>query len=259
MALKPFRNIILSSCAFLLAINCSLAQEIFPFQGRINSNNINIRSDSRVTSETICSVSKEDTVDVISELYGWYKIRLPKNAPSYIKKSFAECRSYVKQEQPGGIQNCTDAKLTGNNVNIRLRPDEKSPILGKLKKDEIVAIRSESALWYQIEPVHNSFGWVNKKFVDRQPANNISASAVKAQGVKGIVSAEGMVYPYGMVIKRKGTHKLITPEKKIFLIRWNKSALDDLNYHKAKVTGKIVPSPRDKYPVIEIESLEVKD
>ena len=57
------------------------------FHGEINTNNINIRSDSTVISKVICVSSKGEPVEVVKESYEWYKIRLPKTAPSFIKKN----------------------------------------------------------------------------------------------------------------------------------------------------------------------------
>ena len=242
------------------------------FQGEINANNINIRSDSTVGSKIICIANKGEPVEVIRESYGWYKIRLPKTAPSFIKKNLV------------GLVDEKTAKVIKDNVNIRLRPDESSPILGKADKNEVINILEEREEWYKIEPLNNSFGWVNKKFVDKEVklAQEISASTKGgcASGAKGgsafggkkenkimdekvsqdeSVTIEGIIKPYGKVIKRIATHKLITADNNVFLLKGNKGSLDSLNYHKVKVTGKLINPKDKKHTIIEIQRIEVSD
>jgi len=132
----------------------------FLFQGEINANNINIRSDSTINSKIICIANRGEPVEVIRESYAWYKIRLPKRAPSFIKKNLVE------------LIDTKSAKVIKNNVNIRLGPDESSPILGKADKNEVINILSESGEWYKIEPLANSFGWVHSKFVNHRLPEN---------------------------------------------------------------------------------------
>jgi len=136
------------------------------FLGEINANNINVRSDSTVSSKIICTVNKDQPVAVVKELYEWYKIRLPKIAPSFIKKDLVIL-----------IDNKT-AKPIKDSVNIRLNPDDSSPILGKLGKNEVIVIVENMGEWYKIEPINESFGWVNKKFVNLAPRR---ATAVKQE------------------------------------------------------------------------------
>ena len=130
----------ISSVALLLfilspSLNILFAQETMPFIGEINADNINIRSDSTVSSEIICKVNKGEQVEVTRERYGWYKIRLPKYAPSFIKKNLVTAiedkpaNSFDKLRDSGTELN-RNAKVIKNRVNIRLHPNESSPILG---------------------------------------------------------------------------------------------------------------------------------
>ena len=72
---------------------------------------------------------------------------------------------------------------------------------------------------------------------------------------KNNVTLEGIIKPYGKIINRIATHKLIAPKNKIYLLYGNKAALDALNYHKVKIVGKFIDAPREKYPVVEISML----
>jgi uncharacterized protein YgiM (DUF1202 family) len=246
------------------------------FQGEINANNINIRSDSTINAKIICIANKGEPVKVIRESYEWYKIRLPKTAPSFIKKSLV------------GLIDEKTAKVIKDNVNIRLNANESSPILGKADKNEVINIIEERGEWYKIEPLANSFGWVHKKFVNLAPQEarvikpwggvdkadiiNKREEVKLAQEIKKenkimdekvsqdeSVTIEGTIKPYGKVIKRIATHKLITADNNVFLLKGNKGSLDSLNYHRVKVTGKLIHPKHPKHAIIEIQKIEALD
>ena len=183
------------------------------FTGQINASGINVRVDATVGAEVICTLAKGDLVEVIREAYGWYKIRLPKEAPSYIKKELLECNN-VNPDFGAQSGKCLSAKVIKDRVNIRLAPAESAWILGKVDKATVVNIISDQGGWYKIHPVYQSYGWVNKKFV-----NNQIVTLEKQDTVPEVTAAaklgdqlviEGKVSPYGIVLWRKATHKLIT-------------------------------------------------
>ena len=176
MRLKLPYNLLLPQLFSLLIILVPvLAATAEQFPGQINSDNINLRQDSTVSSQTLSLLRKGEKVEVVSESYGWYKIRLPKSAPSYVKKDFFECINYkiidTGSPVPSQIKECTSAKAINDNVNVRLKPSESSAVLGKINKNEVVRVLEEKAGWLRIEPIQNSFGWVNKKFIDTIPVN----------------------------------------------------------------------------------------
>ena len=164
----------MATVLFMLPFLCgvSFAQVFSAFLGEINSDDINVRSDSTVGSETVCILNKGDIVEVIAELYEWYKVRLPKNSHSYIKTSFLECINY-KTSQPLAPsstetkKDCLSAKLLRDRVNVRLHPNASSKILGVIDRNEVVNILGEEGEWSKIEPVANSFGYINKLFVSK--------------------------------------------------------------------------------------------
>ncbi len=244
----------------MLAPFTSLAENSGLFQGRINADNINIRADSTVSSKIICNVSRGEPVEVIKESYEWYQIRLPKEAPSFIKKNLV---ALIDEKT---------AKVIKDNVNIRLEANESSAILGKTGKNEVTNIIGSRGEWYKIEPLNNSFGWVHKQFVTKVDTINKKEEAkpstetnegskiakVEPSPNEG-VTIEGTIKPYGKVIKRIATHKLISAENRVLLLKGNKESLDSLNYHKVRVTGKLIPPKHQKYPIIEIQKIEALD
>lgn len=258
---KAFSLLVLS---LFLFFDASLAQNSPLFQGEVNADNINIRSDSTPSAQIICTVKKGGRLEVTLELYDWYKIKLPKNSPSYVKKGLAECFNFTQDSKT-----CLNAKILKDRVNIRLKPSESSPIIGKVNKDEVVNVLGESENWLRIEPVENSSGWIHKKFVNKVSAQEKSAKpstppiettprSKEETSNKGI-TVEGIIKPSGKIINRIATHKLLTSDNKVYLLRGNKRGLDALNYHRVRINGKIIEAPRERYPVIEVKILVALD
>jgi uncharacterized protein YgiM (DUF1202 family) len=256
-----FSIVTLSVFAILLFFSICPAQENLPFQGEVNANGINLRSDSTVSSAVIYTIDKGKRLEIISERYGWFKARLPETAWAYVKNNLVS----LIDEKTG--------KVSKDRVNIRLKPNESSPIIGLAFKNEIINIRASKAGWYKIQATNNCFGWINKKFINKVSTSNepLAAKFTEPQktGIEPIketaaltaekenVSIEGIIRPYGKVFRRPATHKLISIDHKTFLLKGDKESLDALNYHKVKVFGKLYSLPTQKYPIIQISSIEI--
>lgn len=232
------------------------ADEFLPFQGEINSDNINLRTNSTTGSDIILKLSQGCVLDVVGELYEWYKVRLPSIAPSFIKKTLVSPLSGKT------------AKVIKDSVNIRLGPGESYSIIGKAYRDNIVKIVEDSGEWYRIEPVNNSFGWVHKKFANKisivkksvpQKTNEEPALTQNPIIEGNAITAEGTVSSYGKVFFRSATHKLICPLDKVFLLKGNKQVLNTYTFHKVRVTGKLNDASGQKYPIITIEKIIALD
>ncbi|MFH0918116.1 MAG: SH3 domain-containing protein [Candidatus Omnitrophota bacterium] len=234
------------------------------FTGQINASGINVRVDATVASEVICTLAKGESVEVVREVYGWYKIRLPKEAPAYIKKNLLECNS-VNPDFASPSGKCLSAKVIKDRVNVRLGPTESAWILGKIDKDTVVNIVAEKGGWYRIHPVYQSYGWVNKKFVNKEvlalPKQDFPAVVAVVKAAETVqlgdpLVLEGKVSPYGIVLWRQATHKLVTSENKIYLLKGDRKGLDSLNYRKIRVTGKLITPASSKYPIIQVDIIE---
>lgn len=259
-------------CVFLFILSLYLplwAQDTAGFKYEVNANSINIRSDSTTSAQIICMVNKGDSVYLVRESYGWYKIRLPSSAPAFISKSLVT------------IIDNSSARVAKDKVNVRLTPNTSSAIIGKLNIDTVVKVLEDQGEWYRIEPTDNCYGWINKKFVNKvmqfaqtpaqqpqappqQPPQAQAATQPQVLPPPPVAPAEqvfeGKIRPYGIFfIKRPATHKLITAEKKIILLKGEKDKLKALEYHQVRVTGKIVSEPKNGYPLLEISKAEALD
>ncbi|MDD4954368.1 MAG: SH3 domain-containing protein [Candidatus Omnitrophica bacterium] len=267
MRLKKCPLIGIAVLAILVQINTSLlAQDSattptpkpYLFRGNVKTDSINIRTDSSVNSEVICKVNKSETLEVLAELYDWYKVRLPTFAPSYVKKDLVL------------LNPDNTAVVVKNNVNIRLRPDTSSRILGRVNKNEPVRVLEEKEGWYKIEPVKDSFGWIHKNFVARIEEQKAAALepvqatedkiAVTQQNKAQVaddkkITLEGVIRP--KVFKRIATHKLITKDNQLYLLKGDREYLSSFTHSNVRVTAK--PADTDtagKVPVLEVEKIE---
>jgi uncharacterized protein YgiM (DUF1202 family) len=226
------------------------------FTGQINSENINVRVDATVGATVICTLSRGQLVEVVGEVYDWYKIRLPKDAPAYVRKDLLECINTGAFPNSG---KCLSAKVIKDRINVRIGPSESSWILGKIDKLTVVNIIGSEGDWYKIQPAYQSYGWVNKKFVNKEiEAVKVekAVTAINELNSSGQLVIEGNIMPYGIVLWRKATHKLVTPLNKVYFLKGNRKALDSLNYHKVKVTGKLISPADSTYPIIQIDIIE---
>jgi len=251
--LKAKTYIVLICLCGSLSFVFAQTTEIFPFLGRVKAKDINVRADSTVSSPVICQTQDGDYLEVIAELYGWYKTRLPKYAPAYINKAMVE------------VVDARTAKVTKERVNIRLMPSETSPVIGTAAWGEVINILEFRRDWYKIQPVQNSFGWIHKQFVEKdtrreipflskdepQPEQKVILSS------QAVIVLEGILKSYGRVFRRQATHKLIDRDKKIYLLKGNTAILNALSRSKVKVTGRIISPPKAKYPLIEVDKIEV--
>ena len=255
-------TIILSAVLLFFAKSLGLTQESFPFQAEVLDNDINIRSDSTVNSPILCKVKKGERLTVLFEHYNWYKVLLPKNTPVFINDDFV-----------AGLDSKT-AKVIKDRVNIRLGPGDSSPVIGMARKEATLTVLDYNQGWYKIEPLDSCFGWMHKQFAKKltdipKPKQPAVAQKPTSGKNKIVVSDDpskdntltivGVINPYGMVLKRFATHKIITEDKKIFLLKGNKDNLNAVTYRKAKVTGKLISTPGQKYPIIEVTYLEPLD
>ncbi|MDP2928097.1 MAG: SH3 domain-containing protein [Candidatus Omnitrophota bacterium] len=257
-------NLKIKDTLIFLMVCFSLVGTVFAetfgaFTGQINANGINVRVDATVVAEVICTLAKGELVEVVWEAYDWYKIRLPVEAPSYIKKNLCECNN-VNTDFASQSGKCLSAKVIKDRVNIRLGPTESAWILGKVDKATVVNVIADEEGWYKIHPVYQSYAWVNKKFVNKEVVlfqkQDAPVKVTDTVKLNDQLVVEGKVSPYGIVLWRKATHKLITSENKIYFLKGDRKSLDSLNYRKVKVTGKLISLAASKYPIIQIDIIE---
>jgi SH3-like domain-containing protein len=242
---------------FFSSVGVAFPATFTVFTGQVNSEGINLRVDATTGAALICTLTKGELVEVVGEAYDWYKIRLPNEAPAYVKKNLVEC---IHLDATPNFGECHSAKVIKDRINVRLGPNESSWILGKIDKLTVVNVLGHEGDWYKITPVYQSYGWVNKKFVSR----DLTIPKVEKKPVlvanqanpPGSLVIEGKIMPYGVVLWRKATHKLVTPLNKIYFLTGDRKGLDSLNYQKVRVTGTLISPADSKYPIVQADIIE---
>jgi SH3-like domain-containing protein len=133
--------------SFIFSIKC------FPAQYQIIEDNINIRTDSTVMSTSLGVLHKGEKVEVLDEKFEWAKIVLPERFKCYV---YAD---YVK------IIGRNRGEVTASSLNLRVYPSLDSPIIGKVKKDDVLFILKRYKNWYKVRAYPYAYGWVHKKFL----------------------------------------------------------------------------------------------
>lgn len=210
------------------------------------------------------------------EAYDWYKVILPEYAPSYIKKNFVT------------LFDSQTVRVTADRVNIRLDSNESSPIIGKAEQNELFTIVRDAVGWYRVRPSEACTGWVHMNFLQKiayeqpvrlpapvevvppapvvEPAPAVEPAPLPEPAQPAVTAFEsgslvlvGVVESYGRVIRRLATHKLVTAEKKTYLLRYAPEKLSVALYRKVRVTGTEMPEYRQQYPVIAVIDMEFLD
>lgn len=257
-------------CA-LLAISGFGAQGA-DFSARVNGDGVNLRADSTVSSSVICELRQGETLKVSGARYEWYRVRLPRRVSLFVSD---ELLVPLEPALPAPASNIIpdappkrNARALKDRINLRLAPDQNAPVLGMLEAGQVVELSGREAGWWKILPPENAFGWVHQKFLEKIPEPPLPPTPAPAAEIKpppkqpedrdpGSVIVDGEVRPYGMVFGRKATHKLLTAQKGIFLLKGSKRTLDGLNYRKVKVKGKVISDKKAKTPILQVEKISL--
>lgn len=154
--IKSFIVIFIISLFALTAYAQEEAKEKFPKIGYVKNDGAEVKAGDNVNFESLCSLSKSESVKIIDRRYSWFKILLPKKAFLYVTKDYVNLTS---DEKGIGIINAV-------NVNLRAGAGTRYSIVGQISKPEKVSILSEDMGWYKIEPPYGTTGWIHSNQID---------------------------------------------------------------------------------------------
>jgi len=126
------------------------ASPFIPFTGKITANKVRIRANADLDSPIISQINKDELVLVVGEKGNYYAVKPFEDSKVYV------FRTYI-------IDNVVEA----NKVNIRLKPDNNSPILGQLKNKEKVngSVYKKDGKWLEIAPPENVCFYISKEYI----------------------------------------------------------------------------------------------
>lgn len=164
----------------LIIITAFLFIPFFNINASVNAmldSSANIRSDSSKDSELIIKLPKTTLIEVLDDakIYksksgcsnGWYKIKyLDKSNKEYIGYA---CSDYVQLDDYTGINTTDwDARVTGNNVNIRKTASTKYDPIDNVTLGTNVRILSTSGSWYKIVYYGDKIGYISSQYVQKK-------------------------------------------------------------------------------------------
>lgn len=215
-----------------------------PVSATVCVDNVNIRAGKGLNFEVLGQVNKFDTVVVLGEEFGWYKIQLPKQAASFVHKKFIE-------------QNTVKA----NKLRVRAGRGENSNILGVLKMGDQVEVLEENGEWLKISPPKNCPGWVKKdylQFNQKEFKAPILKPCIASTPPKKKIEVSGIIDDLGKIANRPGRHKLIVDKKSFYYLKAENINFNQYIYQKVQITGTLVESKDAPYPILQVEQIKTK-
>ena len=141
-----------------------------PEPGVARQNNVNVRGQAKINSESVARLQKGEAITVIEEITlkkpaqdepaRWYKIALPPKVPVWVHSSFIDAAtSTVKVKK----------------LNLRGGPGENFSVLGTLTKGDTIKSVDTKGEWIKIETPTNAFGFVAAHLIERTPGAIVAA------------------------------------------------------------------------------------
>lgn len=238
------------------------AEETFPFQGQIVSDNVNVRAGQSANFEKVARLNAGDKVVVVEKNFSWYKVKLPAGAQCYVHSK------YVKDLGD------SVGEITVNRLNARAGADPKFSSLGQLSQGALVKIAAKEGDWYRIEPVEGMYGWVSEEFVKfasrdvpaamavERPIRNIykKQQVARAESMRAgaSVNIQGVMEDLGdKAVSENVRHRLSADDKKVYFLKGYRRVLDNFLNAKVRIEGKVQDDPQADQPVILVTKVNL--
>lgn len=234
-------------CATLLGGGLSAQEEKGKFESVyaiVLADKVNIRAGQGVNFEALGQLNKNTEIVVIGQEYGWYKVKLPREASCFVHKDYIET----------GL-------VRAKRLRVRARAKANSNILGVLKRGESVEILQEEGDWLKIAAPENCAGWVKKDYLKVSQKKFIPPAPVILKAAplpQKEIEARGVINDLGKVINRRGRHKLTDGKKILYYLKSNNLDLNNYLYQKVYLNGKVENLKGLPYPVINVEQIRVE-
>ena len=259
----------------------------FPFLAETTTDKVNVRSGQSTSFEKVGRLQKGEQVVVVQKEFGWFRIKLPKSAVSYVSADYIQ------------IIRGDVAEVTGSRVNIRAGNGINFSVVGQMKKGDKVRVLSTAEGWSKIEPVDQSYGWVAEKFLTFKskeiptprivkappppppkpaPIRNIyvlkrmaeqkameeaqrkavEEAKKEAERRKNLVFAKGVVKSLGdRSISQNIRHKIVVDEKTSYFLKGYRQMIDGFLQSTVKIEGKVQKDITAQHPVLLVTKIHL--
>ena len=141
--------------------------------GKVTASSLNVRSGASTKHSVIGSISKGETVEIVSTSNGWHKIKY-KNGYGYVSADYVSINSSssTNTNKPSTnapsinkpTTNTKMGKVTASLLNVRSGASTQHSVIGSISNGETVAIASTSNGWHQIK-YKSGYGYVSAEYV----------------------------------------------------------------------------------------------
>ncbi|MGL5066627.1 MAG: SH3 domain-containing protein [Sarcina sp.] len=133
----------------------------------INLSSLNIRNQPSTNSKVLGTLSKGDSVSILSGKNGWFKIYY-NGSDAYVSANYIELTSPYNNTENSNDDNVTSFSATGNinsyMANIRANASLSCAIIGQETINSPVVITGEKGDFYQVK-LGNKYGFISKKLI----------------------------------------------------------------------------------------------
>jgi len=124
-----------------------------------------ILTDSTPLAEELFEIRQGTVLKITGEKYNWYKVKIPKNFSGFVYTDY--------------IDKDTSISKVGH-LNIRVKPNLDSTVIGRIKKgDKVKILSSQKGKWYEIQAFPYSYGWVSKEKIKIIPLEKPKIKLIK--------------------------------------------------------------------------------
>lgn len=122
------------------------------FTGKVLGKSVRLRTEANIESHVVADLAKGDMIIVVGEAEDFYACQAPNGLKAHIFRIFV-----------------LDGVVEGKRVNVRLKPDLNSPIIGHMHtgdKIEKSVVSENNRKWLEIDPPKDSVFYVAKEFIE---------------------------------------------------------------------------------------------
>jgi hypothetical protein len=148
---KFFSTLFLFAFSLVFSENTGTQEKAFKsFTGKVLGYKVRLRTKPDLESHIIAKLNKSDLLLVVGQEEDFWKVAPLPETKAYV------FRSYI-----------LDGKIEANRVNIRLSPTTDAPIIGQLKRGDVIdgEISKLDHKWLEIAPPKSTVFYIAKEFV----------------------------------------------------------------------------------------------
>lgn len=134
---------------------------VFPSTVEVTASSLNVRTGARVDRPLICKLTKGTKVTALSELNGWYKVRLADQTIGWVSGEYVALSS----TSSGSATFPRTATVTATALNMRVGARTDRALITTLKKGTKVTLLDSLGEWYKLKLSDGRVGWAIKAYL----------------------------------------------------------------------------------------------